>query len=220
MALWRLWLEEHTSDVVLRRFSPNTTRLASDDASLVICGGDGGNRTRVRRTRSGTSTSVVGLLSLARGVTADRATPGPSRWEPKLPLEHSYRHRSAARQLLYARPPDHRRETRADVTVCAVSLSPGRIRLPLERRPLRPAGRESKCYWHFGICAPLLTGAERPGLPSVANLPRRSLSSPRNNIITRICYIDKPPGTGTTTGKGRIRILCALRGPTPRTTPG
>ena len=88
-----------------------------DDASLVTCGGDGGNRTRVRGTRPGTSTSVVGLLSLARGVAADRATPGPSRWEPKLPLEHSYRRRSATRRLFDARPPAHRRETGADVTV-------------------------------------------------------------------------------------------------------
>ena len=31
----------------------------------------------------------------------------------------------------------------------------------------------------FRGCAPLLTGAERPGLPSVTSLPRRSLSSPR-----------------------------------------
>jgi hypothetical protein len=148
-------------------------------ASLVPCGGDGGNRTRVREIRTETSTSLAGPCSLARGVAADRATPGPSRWEPKLPLKRSYRHGSAARRFSDARPPAYRRKTGADVTVYAVSLSLGRIRQPMVRRPLRPAGQESKCCWHFGVFAPLLTGSERPGLPSVLSLPRRSLSSPR-----------------------------------------
>jgi hypothetical protein len=65
------------------------------------------------------------------------------------------------------------------VTVSTVSLSLSRIRLPLGQPPSRPAGQESKCRWHFGVFAPLLTGAERPDLPSVFSLPRRSLSSPR-----------------------------------------
>ena len=55
-------------------------------------------------------------LPLTWGVAADRAAPRPSRWEPKLPLERPYRHRSAARRLFDARPPGHRRETGADVT--------------------------------------------------------------------------------------------------------
>jgi len=165
-------------------------RLASGDASLVTCGGDGGNRTRVREIRPGTSTSVVGLfVSLVRGVTADRATPEPSRWEPKLPLERSYRRLSAARQHCYARPPARWREIGADVTAYAVSLSSDRTRLPMGQPPSRPAGQESKCYWHFGVCAPLLTGPERPGLPSVLSLPRRSLSSPRqSHYNTHLLY--------------------------------
>ena len=157
------------------------TRLASDDASLVVCGGDGGNRTRVRENRPRTSTSVVGNCFLVRGVAADRATPGTSRWEPRLPLEHSYRRRNAARRLFDVRPPIRRRETGADVTVYTVILSLDRTRLPLGQPRSRPAGLESKCYRHFGVFAPLLTGSERPGLPSVISLPRRSLSSPRQS---------------------------------------
>ena len=65
------------------------------------------------------------------------------------------------------------------MTVYTVILSLDRTRLPLGQPRSRPAGRESKCYRHFGVFAPLLTGSERPGLPSVISLPRRSLSSPR-----------------------------------------
>ena len=165
------------------------TRLASGDTSLVARDGDGGNRTRVREIRPRTSTSLVGFCFVVWGVAADRATPRPSRWEPKFPLEHSYRHQSAARRLFDVRPPARRRKTGADVTVCAVSLSSDRTRLPMGQPPSRPAGQESKCYWHFGVCAPLLTGPERPGLPSVLSLPRRSLSSPRqSHYNTHLLY--------------------------------
>jgi hypothetical protein len=65
------------------------------------------------------------------------------------------------------------------VTVYAVSLSLGWIKLPVEQPPPQPAGQESKCYWHLEVYAPLLTRSERPDLPSVISLPRRSLSSPQ-----------------------------------------
>jgi hypothetical protein len=173
-----------------------TTRLASPDASLVSHGGDGGNRTRVREIRPGTSTSLVGLCFLVRGVAADRATPGTSRWEPKLPLERSYRHRSAARWLSDVQPPARQREAGADVTVYAVSLPLNRARLPLGQPTPRSAGRESKCCWHFGVFAPLLTGAERPDLPSVISLPRRSLSSPRWCYYSTHLQYWQGPGVG------------------------
>jgi len=166
-------------------------RLAPGDASLVTCGGDGGNRTRVRRIRPGTSTSLVGLCSLVRGVAADRATPELSRWEPKLPLEYSYRRRSAARRLFYARPLARRRETRADVTVCTVSLSLGRIRLPLGQRQSRPAGRQvllalwSVCSVVNGGRAPRLAIRDQPS-PSKPVIPTFL-----NIIIARVCHIDK-----------------------------
>jgi hypothetical protein len=67
-------------------------------------GGDGGNRTRVRETRARTSTSLAGPSCVARGVAASRATPEPSRWEPKLPLRRSYRLGSAALRQLCACP--------------------------------------------------------------------------------------------------------------------
>jgi hypothetical protein len=142
------------------------------------CDGDGGNRTRVRRIRSETSTSLVGSYYLARGDAVDHATPGPSRWEPKLPLERPYRRWSAARWHCDVRSPARQRKVEGDVTVFAVSLFLDRIKLPKEQPRPRPVELASKCSWHFGMCAPLLTRSERPGLPSVTSLPRRSLSSP------------------------------------------
>jgi hypothetical protein len=64
-----------------------------------------------------------------------------------------------------------------------VILPLSQIRLLMEQRLMRAVRQESKCYWHFGKCAPLLTGAERPGLPSVISLHRRSLSSPMVFIL-------------------------------------
>jgi len=83
--------------------------------SLAIYG-DGGNRTRVRETRSRISTSLVGHCIVVWGVAADRATPEPSRWEPKLPLRHLYRRQRAARWLFDVRSPTRQHETGGDVT--------------------------------------------------------------------------------------------------------
>jgi hypothetical protein len=64
------------------------------------------------------------------------------------------------------------------VTVLTVILFLDRTRPPKEQPRSRSVELASKCSWHFGMCAPLLTRSERPGLPSVTSLPRRSLSSP------------------------------------------
>ena len=40
--------------------------------AFVFCGGDGGNRTRVRNTRSETSTSLVTILRFAELTPGDR----------------------------------------------------------------------------------------------------------------------------------------------------
>ena len=120
------WAKRTLSYDLLSRLADRravSTRLASSDASLVT-GGDGGNRTRVREIRPRTSTSLVGRFRLVQAVAADRATSKTSRWEPKLPLEHSYRRRSAARRYFDARPPVYRRETGADAIACAIGFVP------------------------------------------------------------------------------------------------
>ena len=135
-------------------------------------------------------------LLLGQGVAADNATPGTSRWEPRLPLEHPYRRRDAARQLLDTRPPVRWRETRASVIgLCDQGCSQTTLRLPKEQRQMRTEEQESKCcFWHFGKCAPFLRGQSAPACSPCPAFPVEACHPQATHIIAHARQPGKGPG--------------------------
>jgi hypothetical protein len=89
-------------------------------------------------------------------------------------LWRPYRRMVTARQHCDTRPPACWRENGAGGTIFVVRLFCHRVMRLLEQKPN---------YWHFWVCARLLTGPEPPGSQSVTSLPRRSPSSPRMSVL-------------------------------------
>jgi|GEM_PF-3958306 len=168
---------EGTSPLWCCRPYSQTRKKARPAHIPALNGGDGGNRTRVRRIRPRTSTSLVGPCQSPGSRCRPRCTRA-SRWEPKLPLGRSYRHLNAARRLYDAllQPVGERSErTLPSAAVICPWTGLGCQRSSRERglrdgNPGVPGTLESTLRF-CGVRAPRLAVRDQPS-PSKPVIPR------------------------------------------------